>query len=605
LTRLYAFSGDSQERMMNRNAEDPLEARVIECLKTGGEMPDDVRGWLLDVRRQHEPLGKWDGVDVEAFWPAFFFGAVQSFTPGSASLRAHLAGFFRGTPAYKAWARQVAVEPERTWSPEASAEIHTWPDGRLADARIAAWLTNLENDKPDVKLWVDRFNVKAIAHAARFGHPLAAASDLVGDFWLWVFEADPPRVFSRYSPPRAALFNFAFRCFDHEFREWGQQAAIARAREVADNATLAREESPAAPVDALDPDQVETARLVWAQQVSRRVRACLGELGTQVGKPGWLLWQVQIEQRSYKDLVAELAAQGDNVVPNALRQRALQARRKFDRLWVAEAGAWMLPYLPKGKETITRSFDMTDEDAVRLVRALEEEGPHPSDEELIGSAYGDLANADCSRVDAHLATCEGCRDDVAHLRDTLAFLQTPEGKTRLGQLWNSFREATARMQADGRSGESGGFAAAAARTHEQYVRSTGNGTPSSSWSSVPEDFKRSNYHQIAYAPHILATVRLALRPLTDREDRVDDMVQALGLPVVRGLAELEHERFVAERVMQDWHFGPVKDVSKKVSPYLVPWKDLSAQIQELDVDAVKSWPATFREVGLEIYRVNG
>jgi hypothetical protein len=593
----------NKEQMMGRDAGDPLEARVAECLSVGGEIPADVREWLLDFRLRHEPLGVWDGAVTEEFWLAFFALAVKKFEPEKSSLLAHLGAFFRDTPAYRTWVQKVVLEPsEESWSAETRAELATWPAGRVADARIASLLTTRAQDEPDVSRWVNRFNAIATARAMRFGHPFQDAADLVADFWLWVYAVEPARVFSRYTPSRAPLFNFAFRCFDHEFRDWGEALDDERATLVGDS-VLDRTASPAPPLDELDPEDFEVARPRWSQEVSRRVRACLGRLGMGIGQPGWLMWQVHIG-RSYRSLSQELSAGEGGMRERtelALRQRVFQAKRRFNRLWVAQAGDTMLPRLPGGSETVKRSFHMTDEDAVRLVQALDEQASHPSDDDLINSAYGELAAADGSRVDAHLGVCAECRDHVSLLRDTLAFFQTPAGKERLGRLWTSFREAAARVGADRQDGQTSGFAAAAARTHDQYARAARSAL---SWADLPDDFKRSNYHQLAYAEHILETAGLGLRPLSDREDRVEDIEQAIGPEGLRRLAELEHERFVAERMLQGWRFGSVKDPAKKISPYLVGWDGLSPDIQELDVKAVMAWPATFREVGLEVHRVS-
>lgn len=41
------------------------------------------------------------------------------------------------------------------------------------------------------------------------------------------------------------------------------------------------------------------------------------------------------------------------------------------------------------------------------------------------------------------------------------------------------------------------------------------------------------------------------------------------------MAEMEHGRWNAERLLDGWVYGKVKDVTRKVSPHLVSWKDLS------------------------------
>jgi ABC-type amino acid transport substrate-binding protein len=53
--------------------------------------------------------------------------------------------------------------------------------------------------------------------------------------------------------------------------------------------------------------------------------------------------------------------------------------------------------------------------------------------------------------------------------------------------------------------------------------------------------------------------------------------------------------------LRGWRYADKKDVAKKLSPYLVPWKQLSPEIQQYDVDAICSLPAKLRGAGLEVF----
>lgn len=57
------------------------------------------------------------------------------------------------------------------------------------------------------------------------------------------------------------------------------------------------------------------------------------------------------------------------------------------------------------------------------------------------------------------------------------------------------------------------------------------------------------------------------------------------------MAEMEHERQVEERLHDDWKLGPVKDTEKKISPYLVPWNQLSEEVAGYDWNTVRRLPA--------------
>lgn len=87
---------------------------------------------------------------------------------------------------------------------------------------------------------------------------------------------------------------------------------------------------------------------------------------------------------------------------------------------------------------------------------------------------------------------------------------------------------------------------------------------------------------------------LVIRDVLDKSDDKDPIV---------ALAEIEHGRWNVERLSYGWCYAPEKDVTKKLSPWLIPWKDLPKAIQNLDLDAVVHLPEKLREAGLEIYEL--
>jgi hypothetical protein len=147
------------------------------------------------------------------------------------------------------------------------------------------------------------------------------------------------------------------------------------------------------------------------------------------------------------------------------------------------------------------------------------------------------------------------------------------------------------------------FETAARKAHEEYVKSAIPKEPSLlPWKDLPEILKLSNYHQIAYAENILATVGLGVRKLTDPAAPLLGMAQEIGEEGIRRLAQMEHGRWNVERLLLGWRYADAKDVARKLSPCLVPWDKLSAEIQGYDVTAIRTLPAKFREAGLEVCR---
>jgi ppGpp synthetase/RelA/SpoT-type nucleotidyltranferase len=149
-----------------------------------------------------------------------------------------------------------------------------------------------------------------------------------------------------------------------------------------------------------------------------------------------------------------------------------------------------------------------------------------------------------------------------------------------------------------------GFEAAAEKVHEKYVKSAIPKEPSlMSWKDLPESLKISNFHQVSYAENILNTAGLGIRPVTNLESPLFDIKNAIGDEGIKKLAEMEHGRWNVERLMLGWKRADSKDVGKKLSPYIVSWDELSAEIQAYDLTAITELPEVLGEAGLEIYKL--
>ncbi len=115
------------------------------------------------------------------------------------------------------------------------------------------------------------------------------------------------------------------------------------------------------------------------------------------------------------------------------------------------------------------------------------------------------------------------------------------------------------------------------------------------WEELPESLRESNRDQAAHIGAKLAAIGCAIAPLTDWDaDR-----QTFDEADVERLAELEHERWVDQRVRDGWTAGP-KDVEKKVSPYLIPWAQLSDDVKEWDRRAVRGIPGFLARAGYQV-----
>ena len=68
------------------------------------------------------------------------------------------------------------------------------------------------------------------------------------------------------------------------------------------------------------------------------------------------------------------------------------------------------------------------------------------------------------------------------------------------------------------------------------------------------------------------------------------------------LAIFEHEEWCEEKLGTGWTYGEEKDIGNLVTPYLVPWDELTEEIKQYDVDPVKNIPNLMNSIGLKVVR---
>ena len=72
--------------------------------------------------------------------------------------------------------------------------------------------------------------------------------------------------------------------------------------------------------------------------------------------------------------------------------------------------------------------------------------------------------------------------------------------------------------------------------------------------------------------------------------------------VLENLAEMEHRRWMAERFVNNWNYGPEKNIGLKISPYLVRWDQLLEEIKDYDRNFVRMIPDLIKSVGKKIVK---
>jgi hypothetical protein len=156
--------------------------------------------------------------------------------------------------------------------------------------------------------------------------------------------------------------------------------------------------------------------------------------------------------------------------------------------------------------------------------------------------------------------------------------------------------------------------------HEDYISKQLERHPEQnleyeSWDSLPPSMKYSNVRQAASIPDKLSKIRCYLKEKDSSKDDAQDgtqdaiaegvaaeEVEAFSEQELEFLAQYEHELWVTERTESGWTFGAVKDTEKQISPYLVPYHELSEEIKELDRDTIRNIISLVNAVGYGVYR---
>ncbi len=141
--------------------------------------------------------------------------------------------------------------------------------------------------------------------------------------------------------------------------------------------------------------------------------------------------------------------------------------------------------------------------------------------------------------------------------------------------------------------------------HEAYAakeaalgRTTSDNPSMARWDELPEAMRESNRDQAAHVGVKLEAAGCTLERLVPG----GEMFQFDGEEFER-LAELEHERWVRDHERNGWTLGPAKDPNGKVTPYLVPYDELSEEIKDYDRDTIERLPAFLASLGYQIKRV--
>ncbi len=142
--------------------------------------------------------------------------------------------------------------------------------------------------------------------------------------------------------------------------------------------------------------------------------------------------------------------------------------------------------------------------------------------------------------------------------------------------------------------------------HENYVsnrrregQSVATNPSMAEWEHLPESLKESNRAQAADTMRKLEAIGCDIAPMTDW----DAEPPSFTADEIELLARMEHDRWWKERADAGWRLAPARSEERKESPYLVPFDELSVDIQDIDRQAVRAIPALLAEVEYAVVRV--
>lgn len=117
------------------------------------------------------------------------------------------------------------------------------------------------------------------------------------------------------------------------------------------------------------------------------------------------------------------------------------------------------------------------------------------------------------------------------------------------------------------------------------------------FSDLPDGLKYSNMRQARSIANKLDLMGWEMRP----EGSAGEVITEIPDDLVEILAVYEHDEWVRERLGYGWTYGEVKDNENKISPYLVPYNELSEEIKNLDRDTIRNIPTLLGMIGMAAY----
>ena len=120
------------------------------------------------------------------------------------------------------------------------------------------------------------------------------------------------------------------------------------------------------------------------------------------------------------------------------------------------------------------------------------------------------------------------------------------------------------------------------------------------WESLSESMKISNRYQ-AYHTNIKLGYLGYIADISSKSDKLRIDYSKLQLDV---LAQMEKRRWNAERLLNGWVYGKIRNDDLKIHPNLVPWQALDEVAKQKDRDTVSNITNTITTLGFNLTRIH-
>jgi len=142
----------------------------------------------------------------------------------------------------------------------------------------------------------------------------------------------------------------------------------------------------------------------------------------------------------------------------------------------------------------------------------------------------------------------------------------------------------------------------ARKIHEEYCESMaaqGKKRPNCvPWEALSPHFKLSNINHAMSYREKLELIGCEMRPITPEHPPLKRFTKNDILT----MAKQEHDRWMHEKLEDGWTFAPVRNNDKKLHNFLVPWEELTEEVQGYDKEPCANIIAILGRMGYGVYR---